>query len=137
MNFDREYFNKFKFEPDDIKRYLDSALHDLEIAQKDPFAEVQFTYSYQALIKTGIALLAKIGGVKVRSRTGHHVKILEQMSKILNDEAIASIGNAMRIKRNADLYGGGEIVGEKEAQDYLKFVQEMIEKARKLISVSS
>jgi len=28
---------------------------------------------------------------------------------------VAAIGNAMRMKRNTDLYGGGELVGEKEA----------------------
>ena len=34
----------------------------------------------------------------------------------------------MRMKRNTDLYGGGEIVGEKEASDYLAFVQKVIRK---------
>ena len=91
---------------------------------------MKFTYSYQALIKTGITLLAKVGKVKVRSIPGHHVKILEKMSEILGDEDVLIIGNAMRMKRNADLYGGGELVGEKEANDYLKFVQKIVEKAK-------
>src|SRR3989338_477930 len=129
MKPDQEFFKKFNFKPDEIERYLQSALHDLEIAEKDRFSEVKFTYSYQALIKTGITLLAKIEKVKVRSMPGHHVKILEKMSEILSDEDVAAIGNAMRMKRNTDLYGGGEIISEKEAADYLKFVQKIIEKA--------
>ena len=135
MKFDREYFKKFDFKPDDIRRYLESALHDLEIAEKDHIPEVKFTYSYQALIKTGITLLAKQGKVKVRSKPGHHVKILEQMGEILGDEDVTSIGNAMRMKRNTDLYGGGEIISGKEAADYLKFVRETIEKAKEIINV--
>lgn len=135
MNFDREFFKKFDFGQDEVKRYLNSTLHDLKIAEKDNFPEVKFTYSYQALIKTGITLLAKVGKVKVRSKPGHHVKILEKISEILGDEDVASIGNAMRMKRNTDLYGGGELVGEKEAQDYLKFVQKVVKKAKRIISV--
>lgn len=133
MKPDEEFFKKFNFKPDEIERYLQSALHDLEIASKDPFSEVKFTYSYQALIKMGITLLAKVGKVKVRSIQGHHVKILEKMSEILGDEDVLIIGNAMRMKRNTDLYGGGELVGEKEASDYLKFVQKIVEKAKKVI----
>ncbi len=133
MKFDRGYFKKFDFKPGDLKRYRDSALRDLEIAQKVNISEVKFTYSYQALIKIGIALLAKVGRVKVRSKPGHHVKILEKTSEILNEKDAAAIGNSMRMKRNTDLYGGGELIGEKEALDYLKFVQRMIEKARGII----
>ena len=134
MKFDQEYFRKFNFKPDDIKRYLRSALHDLEIAEKDPFFELKFTYSYQALIKTGITLLAKAGKVKVRSVPGHHVKILEKMAEILGDEDIRTIGNAMRMKRNTDLYGGGELMGEKEAKDYLRFVRKIIEEAKRVLA---
>ncbi len=133
MKPDQEFFKKFHFKPEEIERYFQSALHDLEIAEKDRFSEVKFTYSYQALIKTGITLLAKIEKVKVRSMPGHHVKILEKMSEILDEEDVAVIGNAMRMKRNADLYVGGELMGEKEAEDYLKFVQKIIEKAKKVM----
>jgi len=133
MKPEQEYFKKFNFKSDEIERYLQSALHDLEIAEKDRFSEVKFTYSYQALIKIGITLLAQVKKVKMRSMPGHHVKILEKMGEILDDEDITAIGNAMRMKRNTDLYGGGAIIGEKEAADYLKFVQIIIEKAKKII----
>ncbi|MBN1687528.1 MAG: hypothetical protein JW893_00350 [Candidatus Omnitrophica bacterium] len=133
MKIVQDYFRKFDFKPEDIKRYLRSALRDLEIAEKDKFPEVKFTYSYQALIKTGIALLAKVRKLKVRSVPGHHVKILDEMGEILKREDVVVIGNAMRMKRNADLYGGGEIVGEKETDDYFKFVQTVIAEAGKKI----
>ncbi len=134
MKFDREFFKKFDFSSEEIERYLQSALRDLHIAAKDPFVEVRFTYCYQALIKAGIALLAKTGKVKVRSVPGHHVKILEKMSEILGDKDVSVIGNAMRMKRNADLYGGGKMIGEKESVDYLKFVQKVVEKVNKIIT---
>ena len=131
--FEREFFKKFNFTEEEVKRFLESALHDLEIAQKDPFPEVRFSYSFQALIKAGIALLAEMGKVKVRSIPGHHAKILAKMSEILKDPDIATIGDAMRTRRNADLYGGGKAVSEKEASDYLKFTQQVIQKVKKAI----
>ena len=137
MHFDQEFFKKFDFEANEIERYFQSALHDFEIAQKDKFPEVKFTYSYQALIKIGITLLTKVGKVKVRSAPGHHVKILEKMSEILGDEDILAIGNAMRMKRNTDLYGGGTLMGAKEADDYLEFVHKVIRKAEKIIGSRS
>ena len=83
--FENEYFKEFKFTAEEIEQYLQNAFHDLEIARKDPFPEVRFTYSFQALVKGGIALIAKMGNVKARSVPGHHVKILTKLSEILND----------------------------------------------------
>ena len=131
--FEREYFKGFDFRPGEIEQFFKSALHDLEIARKDPFPEVRFSYSFQALIKAGIALIAQEGKVKVRSVPGHHAKILEKMSEILKDSDLNAIGNAMRTKRNADLYGGGQPVGENEAGDYLKFVEKTLKKVENKI----
>ena len=105
--FEKEFFGKFDFRSEDIKRHFENATRDLEIARKDIFPEVQFSYSFQALIKAGIALIAKVGNVKVKSMPGHHVKILTKMAEILKDPDILTIGNAMRNKRNTDLYAGG------------------------------
>ena len=127
-DFEREFFKKQKFAEEEIRRFLESALHDLEIARKDPFPEVRFTYSFQALIKAGLALLAKIGGVKVRSIPGHHAMILAKMSEILKHPDISTIGDAMRTRRNTDLYGAGKPVSEKEASDYMKFTEGVIQK---------
>ena len=132
-SFEREYFQKFKFTPSQISRYVESALRDLNIARKDPFVEVRFMYCYQALIKIGIALLAKKGGVRVRSVTGHHVKILSKLSEILNNPDIFTIGNAMRMKRNKDIYDAGGIFGKKEVDDYVAFVKQVINKVKQVM----
>ncbi len=133
MHFDKKYFQEFDFSKEDIKQYFENAIRDLDIAQKDNIPEVKFTYSYQALIKAGITLIAKVGSVKVRSAPGHHIKILEKTSEILKDEDILAIGNAMRTKRNLDFYSGGEIISEKEATEYLEFVQNALKKIEKII----
>lgn len=95
--------------------------------------EVKFNYSYTALLKSGIALIGLVKGLKVRSVPGHHIKIFEQMSKILNDENIFIIGNSMRMKRNTDLYEGGIIISKKESDDYYDFVEKIIIKIKKII----
>jgi len=130
-HFEQEFFRPFKFSAGDIEQHLQNAFRDLEIAAKDPFPEVQFSYSFQALIKAGIALLAAVGNVKVRSIPGHHVKILNKMSEILSDPDILAFGNSMRMKRNTDLYGGGTPINEKEAKEYCQFVKGVLEKVKK------
>lgn len=132
-SFEQEYFQKFKFTAAQIDRYVESAVRDLNIAQKDQFGEVKFTYCYQALIKIGMAILAKKGGVKVRSVTGHHVKILNKLSEILNDPDIFTVGNAMRMKRNRDLYDAGAEITKKETDDYIAFVGGVLQKAKQLL----
>jgi hypothetical protein len=134
MNFpEKNYFRKFKFTFSQILSYVENAERDLNIARKDQFREVKFTYCYQALIKIGIALQAK-NGVKVRSVIGHHVKILEKLSEDLSDPDIFTIGNAMRMKRNKDLYDAGAVITKKEVEDYIVFVSGVIQKAKKIIS---
>lgn len=130
--FETKYFQKFSFTKEQIDRFFESALRDLKIARQDKFPEVRFTYGYQALVKAGIALIAKVGGVKVRSIPGHHVKILEKMSEILQNPDVLTLGDAMRTKRNSDFYGGGESITEKEAEDYLRFVEQTLGSVRVL-----
>src|SRR3990172_12366761 len=124
--FETSFFQKFRFTRLEVKRFLESANRDLKIAREDKFSEVCFSYGYQALVKAGIALIAKVGGVKVRSVPGHHVKILEKMSEILKNPDVLTLVYAMRTKRNSDFYGGRESITEKEAEDYLKFVEKTL-----------
>lgn len=131
--FDPKFFRAFKPTPEQIERTLAGAWRDFEIAEKDHFVEVRFTYAYQALIKGGIALLAKAGAVKVRSVPGHHVKILEKTGEILKSPDVEVIGNAMRTKRNLDLYEGGIRVGESEVQEFIKFVKKILEEVEKIL----
>ena len=84
-------------------------MHDLKIAEASDITDVIFKFSYDALIKLGITLIAK-KGYKVRSTTGHHVKILEKLSQLLKDEDILVLGNKMRQERNVNLYDGGFFV---------------------------
>ena len=90
-------------------------------------------FAYDALIKVGIALIAK-QGYKVRSQPGHHVKIIEKLSEILKDEDIDIMGNTMRQSRNKDFYDGGTIITETQARQYVDFAAEVIEKARQYLS---
>ncbi|MBI5149261.1 MAG: hypothetical protein HZA28_00620 [Candidatus Omnitrophica bacterium] len=131
--FEKEYFRPFSFSGKEIDRYFQNALRDLKIAQTDPYTEVRFTYCYQALIKSGIALIAKVGQVKVRSVAGHHVQVLTKMSNLLNNPDILTIGNAMRMKRNLDLYSGGEFISKKETGDYIRFTKQVINQTEKII----
>lgn len=132
--FDPKYFAKFKFTNEQISRYLDNALRDMKIAKEDSHSEVKFNYAYNALIKGGIALLAAEGSVKVRSVSGHHVKIIEKTAEVLCDESIMTVANAMRMKRNEDFYGGGIYISEKESGEYLEFVEGVIKKIKEHIS---
>lgn len=128
---DPQFFKDFPFTPQQIEKYWKNTLKDLSIAKKDSIPDVKFTYSYSALLKAGITLLAKMKKVKVRSIPGHHVKVLEMLSELLGDPKIAAVGNAMRSKRNTDLYGEGAPVTEKEALDCLHFIEEVIETIQK------
>jgi uncharacterized protein (UPF0332 family) len=132
MRFDSQYFTKFNFTEGQIQNNFRNASRDLNIAKKDRILEVKFNYAYTALIKAGIALLS-FYGVKIRSVPGHHVKIIEKMAQLIEDDAVADMGNLMRSKRNLDLYAGGIEVTEKECREYLKFVDEVLKKVRNII----
>ncbi|MDP8258217.1 MAG: hypothetical protein P9L90_02165 [Candidatus Aadella gelida] len=58
-----------------------SAQRDLKIAESTNISDVVFKFTYDALIKLGIMLIAK-KGYKVRSTAGHHIKILEKLSQV-------------------------------------------------------
>ncbi|MBI5701396.1 hypothetical protein HZC34_06105 [Candidatus Saganbacteria bacterium] len=129
IHFDGEYFQKIKFDANQIERLLQSAKRDLSIAVESIIPEVIFKFSYDALVKAGIFLIAK-QGYKVKSRIGHHIKILEKMDEILGDEDIIVFGNKMRQERNIDLYSGGSEISEKDCFEYLAFVTAAIKKAQ-------
>ena len=128
ISFESQHFQKLAFKDEQIDQILKSALHDLKIAEESDIPDVIFKFSYDALIKLGIALIAK-EGYKIRSTTGHHVKILEKLSQLLKDEDILVLGNKMRQERNVNLYDGGLFVAEKDSREYLCFVQSVFKKA--------
>ena len=128
INFESQHFQKLAFKEEQINQFLKSALHDLKIAESSEIPDVIFKFSYDALMKLGVALIAK-KGYKIRSTTGHHVKILEKLSQLLKDEDILVLGNKMRQERNVNLYEGGFFVGEKDSLEYLEFVKSTFKKA--------
>lgn len=117
-----KFFTDFSFTPEQVQKNLQNAKRDLGIAREDTILDVKFTYAYTALIKSGIALLSHYK-LKVRSIPGHHIKLIEKLTEILGDQAISDLGNAMRQKRNVDLYAGGTDVTAKECAEYLDFVE--------------
>ncbi|MDD3711369.1 MAG: hypothetical protein PHP37_02100 [Patescibacteria group bacterium] len=95
MKFDKTFFNKLQFSQKQLDDILDSVRNDLSVAQKSKITEVIFRFSYDALLKFGMYVLAK-NGYKIRSILGHHRKIIEQISFILKDENIFIVGDRMR-----------------------------------------
>ena len=128
INVESQYFQKLAFKEEQIEQFLKSALHDLKIAEESDIPDVVFKFSYDALVKLGIALIAQ-KGYKIRSTAGHHVKILEKLSQILKEEDILVLGNKMRQERNFNLYDGRFFVGEKDSREYLDFVKSVFKKA--------
>lgn len=125
MIFDKNSFNAVKFNKEQINNILNSALRDLFVAKKSDIVEVVFRFSYDALLKFGMYILAK-NGYKVRSVPGHHQKIIEQSSAILRNEYFLVVGERMRRQRNFDLYDCNFTVSQKDVFEYLEFVDKII-----------
>ena len=132
LHFDTKFFQRKKFDKRTILKYFRNAIEDFRIAFNDNRPAVIFNFSYSALIKIGITFLA-LQGYRIKSRKGHHIKILEKLSEILGDKDIEIIGDKMRKKRNLDLYEGGIIIELREAKQYLNFVEETLNKAREYL----
>jgi len=121
-------FEKFNFSPRQINNYFNAASRDLKIASDSVIPEVIFKFSYDGLIKLAVAVCAK-NGLRVKARAGHHIELLEKLSKFIGSKDVESVGNEMRRKRNLDLYGGGVLISEKEAREYIKWLKEIFIKA--------
>lgn len=124
MSYEKEYFVKFKFVNSQLENYLASAEHSLKIAKDSNVPEVIFKFSYEAMIKLGIHLIAK-EGYRTRSVPGHHFKIIEKISQILKSQEIFDIGNKIREKRNADFYDCCLIISEKDSKEIMEFVEKI------------
>ncbi len=129
ITFESQFFQPLKFSKAQLEQYLNSAFRDLEIAESADIPEVRFKFAYEALIKMGIALIAQ-NGYKVRSQPGHHIRIIEKLSELLNDPDALLLGNKMRQDRNADFYDGGILLTDKTSSEYLDFVRRMISKIK-------
>ena len=132
MIWEPEFFQPLKFTPRQLANYLSSAKRDLTIASQTKVPEVIFQFSYNALIKYGLYLIAGHGH-RVRSAVGHHIKTIEKMAEITKNEEILLVGNQMRKSRNAGFYEGEELITEADARHYLTFVEKVIGKGDRLI----
>lgn len=130
INFEDTHFRGMKFSNKQLEQYFQAALGDLKIAKEYHDPEIVFRFSYDALIKLGIYLIAQFG-YRVRSAVGHHAKILEKIGQILNDQNIFDIGDKMRQKRNTNFYDGGILITQKDSQEYLQFIEGVFSLAKK------
>lgn len=112
--------------------FVSGAKRDLKITLGSEINEVKFKFSYDAMIKIGLALIAS-KGYKVRSVAGHHIRIIEKISQILREEKADYIGNRMRQIRNDDLYGGRVIISQEDSKMYYKFIRDIYKRAIKVI----
>lgn len=128
ISFENQYFQKLEFKKEQVEQFAAAALHDFKISEESVIPDVVFKFSYDALVKLGIALIAG-KGYKIRSTVGHHIKILEKLSQILKEEDILVLGNKMRQERNLNLYDGGFFIGEKDSREYFDFVKKVFKKA--------
>jgi len=132
ISFEDLYFTKFKFTSEQLKDYLTAAEKDLIIARDSNVPEVIFQFSYNALLKFGIVMIAK-QGYRAHSKIGHHTKIIEKLAELLNDQEIATVGNLMRKTRNIEMYNGGSVITEKQAREYLEFCKRIANQLKRLI----
>ncbi len=132
MDYEDRFFTRINFSREQIEENLANAQRDLKIAIKDDILDVKFNFAYSALVKGGIALLSH-SQLRVKSIPGHQAKIIEYMARILNDDAIETLGNLMRQKRNLDFYSGGIKVTEKECEEYLSFTEGVLKRIDELI----
>jgi hypothetical protein len=132
MKFEDKYFSEFSFTKEQAGKNFSNALKDLKISKQDKIPEVKFNYAYTALIKAGIALLS-FHKMKVKNVPGHHIKIIEKISELLEDGSIYGMADSMRQKRNLDLYSGGIEVTQKECREYIEFVDSVIVRIKRYI----
>lgn len=124
MKLDKNFFIKQRYSLDEIEKHKKSAKRNLEIAESSKETEVIFHFAYMALIKMGLYCLAK-SGYRVKSKPGHHQKIIEHLSQALKSEDIIIIGEKMRKDRNLDLYSADVMYSEKEIKEYLEFIEDI------------
>lgn len=125
-------FIRHQFKLSQLKAYFTSAKKDLKIAFDIENPDVRFRFAYDALIKLAITISA-YKNLRVKSRAGHHIELIEKLARILGDKKIIRHGNEMRIKRNKNIYDGGVFVSQKEADYYVGLVREIFVLAEEYI----
>ncbi|HNV23359.1 MAG TPA: hypothetical protein PKH98_00555, partial [Candidatus Omnitrophota bacterium] len=65
-------------------------------------------------------------GYRVKSSLGHHQKIIEALSQILDSKDVLIIGDSMRKARNLDFYSATTFTVTNEVKEYLVFVKNKV-----------
>jgi hypothetical protein len=100
-------------------------MKDYRIASRSDIPEVTFKFCYDALLKLAIAVCAR-NNLRVKARQGHHIELIQKMADLLGSKDIKIMGDEMRAKRNLDIYGGGVLISEKEVEEYLKWLKNIV-----------
>jgi hypothetical protein len=127
IKLDKQFFQPLDFSSQQLEDIWLSAKRQLEIASDSDVPEIVFKFSYEALVKLGILILAQ-NGYKIRSIPGHHRKIIETTSLILQDDSFRLMGEQMRRQRNMDLYDCAFLVSDKDVKEYLDFIKDIFNK---------
>ncbi len=90
-------FEEFDFSKKQIDGYYKAAIADLKIARNSDEPEVIFRFSYEAFLKISIAVSA-INGLRVKSKQGHHIALIEKLAEQLNFDDINIIGQVYPVK---------------------------------------
>lgn len=120
-------FEQFNYSSEQIRKYYDAAAKDLRLAEQANAPELVFYACYNVMIKTAMAVCAK-NNLRVKSRTGHHIELIDKLVEYLEYSEIKDVADKMRSKRNRDLYDGGTVTSEKEAEFYLALCKELVNK---------
>jgi hypothetical protein len=125
-------FEKFKFTDRQLAIFYKSALNNFKIAKESKIPEVSFKFGYDCLVKLAIIVAAK-GGLRVKSRAGHHAELIQKLAEILKDKKIVLVGNEWRTKRNNELYFGGLTFTVKEIKGYLGWLKDIFSRVEDLL----
>lgn len=125
MKFDKNFFSKQAFTPEQLLKFKTSAERDLFLSKENAHPEIKFHFAYMALIKIGIYLIAQ-SGYRVKSRPGHHQIIIEALGQLLGSKEAVVIGDKMRRSRNMDLYDAEGHYSPEEIKEYSGFIEKLL-----------
>ncbi|PIU20508.1 MAG: hypothetical protein COT18_01990 [Elusimicrobia bacterium CG08_land_8_20_14_0_20_59_10] len=86
---DKNFFSAQSFTAEELEKLRKSAEKYLAISGKNREPEVKFHFTYMALIKIGIYLIAR-EGYRVKSRPGHHQMMIEELGELLKSEDVVN-----------------------------------------------
>ena len=122
--FEKEFFQKFDYTDEQVKQFFKNSEKDLKLATSANDPNIIYRIGYDAVLKFGIAVIAK-NGYKTRSILGHHIKILNVLSDLFNVKDEIGYIHRIRRKRNIDLYEGGIDFTETEAKNLIKIIKKI------------